>query len=367
MKNKAESITKYQLFYMILQTQIGVGVLGLPFAVHQTSKSDGWISVIVAGLVVQILILTLWLLIRKYPGETIFSIAEKVVGPYFGKLINILYVIYGTIVCTLIYLLYQGILKLWVLPNTPRWAVMLMMVIASIYLAKERVRIIARFYLFVSVMIPVLIILTFISFPDVAETRYLFPIGQAGLYNILLGAHSVLISMLGFEMLLFLSKYVEAEDITILKSVSLANGVTTLIYVILTLVSYVVFSPKEIELVPQPVLYMLKAITFRIVERIDLLFISIWIVIVATSLISYLLFASKGLAYLLKQKEHKNSVYIISAFAFFAALIPQTKFEIDKIGTYVGYISYIFIAGIPIILLAISTLKSRFSAWRASK
>ncbi|WP_349410137.1 endospore germination permease [Pseudalkalibacillus sp. SCS-8] len=358
MKNKAETITKYQLFYMILQTQIGVGVLGLPFAVHQVSQNDGWISVLIAGFISQLLIFIIWGLIKKYPGETIYGIAEKLAGKYFGKLISTLYIIYGTLICMLILDLYQSILKLWVLPHTPKWALMLMMVFAGIYIVKERVRIIARFFMFVTILVPILIILTLISFPTSVEYRYLFPIGQAGTLKIFIGAHSVLISMLGFEQLLILSKYTQANDRSILKAVSLANGITVLIYVFLVLISFMFFSPKEIDLIPHPVLYMLKAITFKIVERIDLLFISIWIVIVATSFISYLLFASKGVSYLFKLKGHKASAYIVASVAFALALIPNTKFEIEQISTYIGYVSYGFIAFIPILLLLISILKS---------
>ncbi|MGM7700774.1 GerAB/ArcD/ProY family transporter [Pseudalkalibacillus sp. Hm43] len=364
MKNKSESITKYQLLFMILQTQIGVGVLGLPYSVHKVSKSDGWISVILAGLIVQLMILVIWALVRKYPGETIYGIAEQVTGKFFGKIIAGLYILYATIISTLILILFQDILKLWVLPNTPKSVIMFLMLFASLYLVKERIRVIARFYLFVTSMVPVLIILTFISFPDVAEYRYLFPIGQAGALKILVGAHSVLISMLGFEMLLLLFKYVDANDRSIIKSVSIANGITTVIYVFLTIISYVVFSPKEIEIVPQPVLYMLKAITFKIVERIDLLFLSIWIVIVTTSLMSYLLFASKGLSHFMKKEEHKKAAYVLAIPIYLLALIPQDKFQIEQISTYIGYASYLFIAIFPIVLWILSRMTSSNSKRR---
>ncbi len=364
MKNKSESITKYQLLFMILQTQIGVGVLGLPYSVHKVSKSDGWISVIIAGLVVQLMIFIIWSLVRKYPGETIYGIAEQITGKFFGKFIGAIYILYAIVISTLILVLFQDILKLWVLPNTPKWVIMFLMVFASLYLVKERVRVIARFYLFVTSMIPFLIILTFISFPEVAEYRYLFPIGQAGAMKILLGAHSVLISMLGFEMLLLLSKYVDASDRSIFKFVSIANGTTTAIYIFLTMISYVVFSPKEIEIVPQPVLYMLKAITFKIVERIDLLFLSIWIVIVTTSLMSYLLFASKGLAHFLKKEEHKKAAYVLAIPVYLLALIPQDKFQVEQISTYIGYASYLFIAILPIVLWMLSSITSRNSKRR---
>jgi spore germination protein (amino acid permease) len=359
MKNKAESITKYQLLYMILQTQIGVGVLSLPHSVNKAAGSDGWISVLIAGVLVQLLILLIWFLSKRYPDQTIFGITEKALGKWIGKCIGFVYVLYAILTCTLILVLFQGILKLWVLPNTPSWIILFIMIGTSIFLVKDRIRVIARFYMFVMVLVPPLIILTIISFPSVAEYRYLFPIGSAGMISILKGAHAVLISMLGFEMLFLLFPYVQATDKQILKSVSIASGVTTLLYLYLVLVSFIVFSPKEIQLVPQPVLYMLKAITFQIVERIDLLFISIWIVVVATSFMSYLLFSSIGIQHIFNLKRHTTAFYFIVPATFIGAMIPRTEFHVGTLSRIVEFTSYVLIVIIPVCLLVVSIIQSK--------
>ena len=52
MTKKDQSITKFQLFFILIQSQIGVGLLSLPNAVQKTAKGDGWISTLLAGLAV---------------------------------------------------------------------------------------------------------------------------------------------------------------------------------------------------------------------------------------------------------------------------------------------------------------------------
>ncbi|WP_221563609.1 endospore germination permease [Alkalihalobacillus sp. TS-13] len=367
MKNKPESITKYQLIFMILLTQIGVGVLSLPFSVQQVAGSDGWISVIIAGVVVQFLIFLIWLLGRRFPDKTIFGISEQVAGKVLGKVIIFTYVLYGILVVTLILILYENIIKLWVLQSTPRWIVLILMITTCWFLVKDRIRVIARFYMFVTIFIPLLFLLTLVAFPGVMEYRYLLPVGAAGMMNILKGAHAVLISMLGFEMLLLLFPYAQANDREILKSVSIASGVTSLLYLYLVLVSFVVFSPIELKLIPQPVLYMLKAITFQVVERIDLLFIAIWIVVVGTSLMSYALFAAIGLQQLFKQKKHSKMLYIIFPVAFVGALIPQTDLQIASFSKVVEYSSYVFIIVIPMVLLLLSIFQNQMRKRRTGR
>lgn len=56
--------TKTQLLFFIIQTQIGVGILSLPYSVFQRAKQDGWMSILLAGLVVQLLILLFWMLAK---------------------------------------------------------------------------------------------------------------------------------------------------------------------------------------------------------------------------------------------------------------------------------------------------------------
>ncbi|WP_221568982.1 GerAB/ArcD/ProY family transporter [Alkalihalobacillus sp. TS-13] len=350
-------ITKYQLMFMIIQTQIGVGVIGLPYAVHQKAGSDGWISVLIAGCVIQLLILCYWLLLRRYPGETIFTISERMLGKFAGILVGISYTVFGVLISTLVLVLYQDIISLWVLPSTPRWVIIMIMIGTCLYLAKENMKIIARFFMFVTALIPILIILVLVSFPHHTEIRYLFPIGHNGMNNIISGANSVIFSIIGIEMLFFLSMYTEGSYRDILKFSSLANLFTTIFYTFLVIACSIVFAPKEILIIPQPVLYMLKSISFKLVERIDLLFFSVWIVIVATSLISYLLLASKGSAHLFSIKQHKKPLYFIAFIVFVCALIPETQFDIMKLNSFIGDISYFFIVGLPLFLLIVSFFK----------
>ena len=43
------SISVSQLFFIVLQTQIGIGVSGLPYNLFKTAHTDGWISMLISG------------------------------------------------------------------------------------------------------------------------------------------------------------------------------------------------------------------------------------------------------------------------------------------------------------------------------
>lgn len=91
-----KSISQKQLFFVVLQAQIGIGIgiLSLPSNAFSHSKNDGWISVILAGIGIQLLILLLWALLNGFKGKSLFEISIIVFGPYVGKVINLLYTFY---------------------------------------------------------------------------------------------------------------------------------------------------------------------------------------------------------------------------------------------------------------------------------
>jgi hypothetical protein len=135
------------------------------------------------------------------------------------------------------------------------------------------------------------------------------PIGQSGLFNILLGTKEAMLSLLGFEIFLFLFPFVEGSPKEKVVSASIANVIVTCYYTYLTFISLIFFSPEEIKLVPQPILYLLNAFTFTVLERIDIVFLAVWMICVMTSfLMTYIYLASVGLASMISIKEHSKIV-----------------------------------------------------------
>ncbi|WP_088072593.1 GerAB/ArcD/ProY family transporter [Gottfriedia luciferensis] len=352
-------LSKTQLTFTIIQSQIGVGLLSLPYVVHKHAKHDGWISGLVAGLGVFFLVFIMWLLGKRFPNDTIYDYSSKIVGKYIGNFISFLYVLFFFIVTIFVVILAISVLKKWILTFTPPYVLILFIVGIGMYLAKENLKVIGRFFNFACVLIVVLIFLEFCSYKYV-NYKYLFPIGQTGAKNILLGAHDTLVSMLGFEFLLVLFPFVKGNPKSILKCSTLAISFVTLLYTFFLITSYMSFSSAEIEIVPEPILYLLKALSFQVVERLDLIFLSIWVVPILTSVVTYLYLSSFGISRILKLKNHNKTTImigiLISAICFF---VPQDETFLSNFGTYVSYTSYLFIFIIPLILLIISILRKR--------
>jgi spore germination protein (amino acid permease) len=349
-----KTITQNQLFFVIIQSQIGIGVLSLPYKAHQYAKSDAWISVIVAGIFVQFFIFIIWFLMKEHKGKTVYDISQTVFGKYLGNLINIAYILYGVMVMSLVAILFADLIERWILETTPKFITILLLLSAAVYLGVQNLRVIARFFTLLNIMLLLLVFLSFFSFSSNLSFTNLLPVGQANFKQILLGSNEIILSLLGFELLLVIFPFVQGTEKRSLKKALWANIVVIFFYLYFAFLTLVFFSPNEIGIIPEPVLYMLKGISFRLVERIDMIFLSYWVLPMMVSVVVYLYLASTGAANLFHKGNRKYPVWYLSLLVFGISLIPSTEIEIKAFGRYVSLASYIFVVVIPLALLVLS-------------
>ncbi|MEC0248910.1 GerAB/ArcD/ProY family transporter [Paenibacillus chitinolyticus] len=353
MTHNSNNISLKQMLFLILQTQIGVQVLFLPSRIQAIAKGDAWMSVLLAGLFSQMLILMMWALNKRFPTATLYDFMPRLTGKAAAVLLQVLYVVYFTAQSSLVLMLFYEVIRDWVFPETPKWLITGLMVLVCIYLTQENLQIIARFFLLVSSLFLVMIFISAYAYTH-SNLLYIFPIGQAGFLPVVRGAHEAVNTLSGYEWILFCYSFVEGPPRKKLAAASAANAFSTLLYTFLVFTSLVVFSPSELPLLPHPVLYMVKALTFTIIERPDLYFLSAWIVVVATSIMAYLYLASTGISQLFGLSSHRKPVLFIAVALMAIALLIHDQAVIRILGRIVSLSSYAFLAGIPLLLLLIS-------------
>ncbi|MFJ7727481.1 GerAB/ArcD/ProY family transporter [Neobacillus sp. NPDC097160] len=354
MKNENQ-ITKLQMITFLIQTQIGVAFLSLPYDIHKFAKGDSWISLLLTGVFMEILVILYFILCNRFPNQHLFQLLESILGKVIGKCFTLFYTGYFLLTGSTILVLFVFILKKWMLPYTPYWVILLLMVSIGIYIAVENLKVIARFYFIASLVLIVFIIIPPIAFKD-GNINYIMPIGHSGMMNILKGAGHATLAWQGMEMFLILSPFVSATGKKKFKAFSLVNLFITFFYTFLTFVCLIYFSDDQMGLFPQPVLYLLKSFSFKIIERPDLVIISFWIILVATSFISYLYGASLAGTFLVKKWSRQSFVYLSAFICFVFALFFNGEKEIEQITKYTTYAGFIFLMAIPVFLLIFSLL-----------
>ncbi|MEH7377014.1 GerAB/ArcD/ProY family transporter [Neobacillus drentensis] len=348
------NITKFQLFFMLIQTQIGIGLLSLPHDVQKSANSDGWISTLIAGVAVQAMLVIYWKLLRRFPSLIYTEITQKILGVFLGKLLNIIIYMNFILVGGLVTILCIKLINSWLLPLTPGWIISLLILTACVYLAISDLKMIARFFVLASSLILLLWFTSILSWPTPKEIQYVLPFGSSGIKNIFMGSKDSLLAMLGFEGLLFFFPFIIEKKKGVLKTISMANLFLTLFYTYFIFLTLITFSTEQLAQMREPILILLRGISFKMVDRVDLIFLSIWIVPMTTSIISYLYFASRSMNV---KKKHYPKVVLLNGFILFLiTLIPNDDAFITLFNKYVSYLSYVVVFLIPTLLLILSFL-----------
>lgn len=348
----------YQFVLLLLHAQIGVGIVKLVYDVHQTAKSDSWISVLLAGLFIQLLIFLYGLIIKRFPNENYFRIIEIVFGKRIGKIILFVHILYLTYILTVVIAQYVNIIKTWMMPLTPKWILALLISVVAVYAAKENLHVISRFFILASFVIVIFIVIILFAFKD-ANYTYILPIGKAGIKNIFFGAVSTSYAYQGLAYLLILFPYVNAPNKKVVAATSYLNLLITFIYFLTVLVILMFFSTKELDIIIEPIFYLIKSYSIMIIERPDILFTSSWLVIAVTSSVMVLYISSFGLQMLFNKKRREPFVYLVIIISLILSLFIYGEYHVLSATRILNKAIIFFAFVIPVLTLFFSYILNK--------
>lgn len=357
MKREA-SISNWQLFFFMLQTHVGVGILSLPYEVHQVAGKDGWLSILLAGFLMQIGIIVIWLLASRFPNKTLPEFLPLLVGRVISVLIIALYTLFFFMISSQTLAVFLSITADWIFPSTPPVVFAVIITAITVYLIQEDIRVIARFHVLMSFLL-LGVLVVFIFMWQYLNVYYLLPIGSSGIKDITSGAQKAIFSLAGIEMLLWLFPFTQGNNKGKWKAIAGANLVVTILYTLLALCALSYFSNAKLKHVPEPVIYMIKSIDLGIIERLDLIFLVLWAVFSVTSIMNYLYLAAINAANLTNAKHHKTAVYILGLLLIPLAVYTNNAKSIKMLGGFISSAALSFLFIIPFFLLIVAIIRRK--------
>lgn len=351
MKSK-QKITTFQLFVLLVHAQIGVGIITMPHDLFMVAGKDSWMSILIAGFTIQVMIFIYGYIIRKYPTLNLYEILKRIFGQIFGKILIIIYLLYGFSLGGVFLAKFVIILKSWMMPMTPKSVLILMVIILAIYAVWQDLPMIANFFTLGMVVIFVYIGFSFYAFQDTHITN-LLPLGEKGFTSVFLGARETLSAYYGFEYILLLFPFVKADPKKITRAAFYSNLFVTVFYLILTVAVMLFFGSNQIQLIPEPVLYLVKSFSFRMIERPDLIFTSIWIVLVVTTLIMLFYTLTLGVSSLFNRFFMKRAILFVAGLCFILAMSIHGEYQIRSFSEYLRPFILIFSFGLPLFIVLI--------------
>src|SRR5690554_3309651 len=121
MKSNIRFVNAFMAFYIIHTSQIGMGILGVPRIIYLESKKDAWITILLSGLLISIIIWLMISILKKYEGWNLFDIHQHVYGRLIGSIFNFLIVIYFIAVYYSITISYVDLSLTWGYEGVYEW------------------------------------------------------------------------------------------------------------------------------------------------------------------------------------------------------------------------------------------------------
>lgn len=332
MNNGENQITSTQLLNFILSVQISIGILTLPADLALTCGHDGWISVLVYGVLTSVVIFIMILLMKRFGNKSIYEINKNLYGKYLGGAFNLLIVMYLWYTSCLCLRTYISILQVTMLRLTPSLILSAFVMIPTCYLTWNGIKYVARYSFIIYFTLIIFFLLFFLVFKDLRFT-FLMPVFESGIEGIKASFNSCAYAFLGYELISIIYPEITNKRKT-MKYALCANLITTVFYVVVVLVTTSFFGEEMLKKVLYPIIKLSRSYKAPIVERIDLILVSIWIPSMAMGCMGYF----SACYYSINKLFHfkKNVIYFIlfSLITILLSRIPKSNSNLSNYNFY---------------------------------
>lgn len=335
-------LSRIQFFLFLFVIQTGTVFLSFQTPFINVTGRDAWIIFIGVGIFHYVLLLL-------YERNYIFFTP--------GPIVSWLYKGYWLLIIVSFIAYIDYTLAVWAFPETPQIVVISIMVGVSLYANLSRSETVINLTVILVPLIPIFYFVLLLAWPEFVWTN-LFPVAKIDGSDLLKGILASQFTFIGIELFLFFRKHVD--------STQKIKGLPLFIYQMLwmffffstVLITLLYFPLKEIERIPEPIMYILKSQTFSFVERLDLFFIYMWMM---WSIITISLFAFTTMyVHQLHAKGHrKRNTIIFHILLVILPLFLNSKERVDMIQNSLVYFHLFFIIVVPTIVILVNRRKRK--------
>ena len=359
--NKDTKISTKQIKGLLVTAIIGVGILSLPSQLANIVGLDGWMPLLISGIVMIAMISMIVKIFEYSPGLNIFEISRATLGPILSTIYQLIFSMYFIILLAFVARTLSEVIRAFLLAETPIEVIMFTFILVISYTARCEIDVIGRMgYLIYPIILGFVLFLVLVTLPT-ADFTNLLPIFQSDIKSLPKGFMTGIISYGSFEILLFAIPYAEKKK-DIFKASLYAIVLVTVIYISMFLLTASIFGLEQLKRFPWATLSLVKEIDFPglFLENLDGIVTTLWVLVVSGTIAPGYFSLAKVLANLFKTKSHELFILPLIPIIYTIALIPQDYIQLNQaMGNIANILSIIAIFFFPTLIFIISYFKSR--------
>lgn len=353
--NVLQKIGKLEAIALIVMVSMNQIFLNLSNIIIVNTGSSAWINVILISIVSILFCLLITKLFKPFPAHDIVDVSEYLGKNILKTIVGTLYILFFIFISAIILRYLTNSLKLIYFEKSPIVFLLILFLIPVVFALRLGIKPISRVNLiFIPIVLISMIIILFSTSSYFIPQR-IFPIlGFGANETFLIGLNNIF-TFSAFAYLYFLIPLLKQPDD--FKKIALSSIIISAIYIFLSVICLIMMFPFISFTDEMLSIYLLaRLIEFgKFFQRVDAIFVLIWILSAFSFLSITLEFTNRILKKLLKLKTHKELSYSLCAIIFSLALalanISNIKLmQYDVLRYFV--IVLVFILSLIILLLA---------------
>lgn len=357
---KTEKISTTQLAIVISSALFGQYTLTYPKIIAEAAGTAAPLMTIAGTCCAAFSLFVFTRLSQRFSDRTIFDYSQTIIGKLPALLANLFVFACFFISTALMFRQFGEVLSAVVFRKTPiEMSILLILILVALSCRRNVVKFsyVLLFY-WPFVILPFLFVIM-IAMKSVRHLNWLPLLGNEipNWSPALLSPASLYIgSFLITVMLPVTEKPKQA-----LKAAMLGMAITGSMYLLLVLSTIGIYGVQETLQLLYPTLEMARSIAIGgdVIERMDALFIIIWVINVYTTMYTLYYLTSLSLSHLLDLQDHRLTTTLLMPFMFGVSLLPQDQYQLYRFSRIADDSGYLFLTGYALLLWIISMIRHK--------
>ncbi len=355
-----QKISKYEAIGLITIVILNQIILNLPNTLLLSTGTSSWVNVIYISFLALLFCKLICKLFKPFGSSDLLDISKFLGGNFFKIIIGILYISFFIFFSGILLRYMSNSLKIIYFTDIPLAYVLLFFIIPATIVCRYGIKVISRTNLiFIPIFIFSILVLIFSTIASYDPQR-IFPIlGQGFNETFLIGIFNIF-SFTCFAYLYFLIPLMQNPNE--FKKVAISSIIISAIYLLSSIICLLMLFPFITFTEEMLSIYLIaRLIEFgRFFQRIDALFIFIWIYSLTSLLSISLFFICNIFKKLTNIKDYTYMCYPFSIFIFSLALYIENIAQIKYIQNVIfKYLILILVFIISPLILILAYLKQR--------
>jgi len=358
-------ISHIQIFWIIVNMELGMTLLMTMTASLQAAKQDAWISIILSGCLALLVALIATRLALLYPGQTLVQFSQTIMGKTLGRIIVMTYLIQWYTIIPIVLRQFTDLVRALLLETTPQMPITLIMIALMVYATYAgKIQGIGRCSEMLGPLVIAMVLFVLAtSLPNISIKNILPVYADSGMMSIgkgMLAPASYLGHAIEFVMLTpFLVNAKKGASYAIW-------GVFFSVLFVLSSMSAVILTmgPEPAGFMWYPFFEMTRNISIGFIENWDALVVIIWISSVFIKLSIYMFITCYGTAQFLQVKNWRIMIWLVAPVAFLFSLYPTSVIESTNhylLNYWVPIVLPVNMIGLPLLMLIVGVIKKKLN------